>query len=87
MSKSASTSVANKVRRLAASHNVSDIRDDTSRMAMVITQLAGDSVVLDSTEQLLVNLKKKGVLTKAQTLSLQADYLLEKRKASGKFRA
>ncbi|WP_039057749.1 hypothetical protein [Enterobacter sp. Bisph1] len=87
MSKTLSSSVANKVRRLAASHNVSDICDDTSRMARVITQLAGDSVVLDSTEQLLVNLKKKGVLTKAETLSLQADYLQEKRSANGKFRA
>jgi len=49
-------------------------------MAMAITRLAGDTVILDNVEQLLVNLKRKGVLTKAETLSLQADYLKEKRK-------
>ncbi|QJT83032.1 hypothetical protein [Kosakonia sp. MUSA4] len=87
MIKNTSPSVASKIRHLAASHNISDIRDDTSRMAMVITQLAGDTIVLDNIEQLLVNLKRKGVLTKAETLSLQADYLQEKRKANGKFRA
>lgn len=87
MPKNTSPSVASKVRHLAAYHNVSDVRDDTSRMAVAITRLAGDAVALDNVEQLLVNLKRKGVLTKAETLSLQADYLAERRKANGKFRA
>lgn len=87
MPKNMSPSVASKVRHLAASHNVSDCCDSTSRMARAITRLAGDNVVLDNVEQLLVNLKRKGVLTKAETLSLQADYLKEKRNSTGKFRA
>ena len=80
MPKNSSPSVASKVRHLAAFHHVSDKRDSTSRMAMAITRLAGDTVILDNVEQFLVNLKRKGVLTKAETLSLQADYLKEKRK-------
>lgn len=87
MPKIMSPSVASRVRYLAASHNVSDCRDGTSRMASAITRLAGDNVVLDNVEQLLVNLKRKGVLTKAETLSLLADYLKEKRHSSRKFRA
>ncbi|CCK16343.1 hypothetical protein BN136_2353 [Cronobacter universalis NCTC 9529] len=56
-------------------------------MATAITRLAGDTVVLDNVEQLLVNLKRKGVLTKAESLSLQADYLEEKRQSRRKVRA
>lgn len=39
MPKNTFPSVASKVRYLAASHNISDIRNDTSRMAMVITPM------------------------------------------------
>ncbi|MDK1254827.1 hypothetical protein QMS78_20295 [Cronobacter dublinensis] len=87
MPKSLSPSVASKVRHLAASHDISASCDNMSRMATAITRLAGDTVVLDNIEQLLVNLKRKGVLTKAEILSLQADYLEEKRQARRKFRA
>jgi hypothetical protein len=56
-------------------------------MAATITRLAGDSVELDSIEQLLVNLKKKGVLSKSQTLAFQERYLQEKRQAKKKLSA
>ncbi|QGR09552.1 hypothetical protein CTZ24_23380 (plasmid) [Pantoea phytobeneficialis] len=81
MPKTAYLTVENKVRNLAAAHHVSASRDDTSRMAVAITRLAGDTVELDTVEQMLVNLKRKGVLTKSETLSIQADYLREKRDA------
>ncbi|ELY3597981.1 hypothetical protein ACSDIA_003297 [Cronobacter turicensis] len=87
MPKNASPSVASKVRHLAAVHNISASCDSTSRMATTITRLSGDTVVLDNVEQLLVNLKRKGVLTKAESLSLQADYLKEKRQSRRKVRA
>ncbi|EKY3118093.1 hypothetical protein SMY46_002732 [Cronobacter turicensis] len=87
MPKNASPSVASKVRHLAAVHNISASCDSTSRMATAITRLSGDTVVLDNVEQLLVNLKRKGVLTKAESLSLQADYLEEKRQSRRKVRA
>jgi len=42
-----------------------------SCMAITITRLAGDKVELDSIERMLVNLKKRGVLSKAKTRALQ----------------
>ncbi|MCU5771156.1 hypothetical protein N5923_02440 [Erwiniaceae bacterium BAC15a-03b] len=52
-------------------------------MAVAITSLTGDVVKLDNIEQLLVNLKKKGVLSKSEILTLEGGYLQEKR-LSGK---
>lgn len=49
-------SVANRVRRLAQSHNVTAEPDGISRMAVAITRLAGDEVQLDNIQQLVVNL-------------------------------
>lgn len=48
-------------------------------MAVTITRMAGDIVELDGIEQMLVNLKKKGVLSKSETLALQGRYLQERR--------
>jgi hypothetical protein len=41
--------------------------------------MAGDIVELDCVEQLLVNFKKKGVLSKSETLALQGRDLQERR--------
>jgi len=41
--------------------------------------LSGDVVELDGIEQLLVNLKRKGVLSKSEILALQGRYLQERR--------
>ncbi|WP_434765946.1 hypothetical protein [Pseudomonas triticicola] len=79
MSESATDSVASEVRRLAKKHRVDAERDGLSRMAVTITRLAGDAVELDSVEQLLVNLKRRGVLNKAEIMALQGRYLQEKR--------
>lgn len=54
-------------------------RDDMSRMAVSITGLIDDSVELDNVEQLLVNLKKKGVLSKSEILESQGRYFREQR--------
>jgi hypothetical protein len=86
MNKSASLSVANQVRELAKVHQVTADRDGMSRMAVAITRLADDIVELDVIEQLLVNLKKKGILTKAETLEMQGDYLHEKRQTKQIYR-
>lgn len=87
MAKTASLTVANQVRSLAKTHHVTAEQDGMSRMAVAITRLAGDIVELDPIEQLLVNLKKKGVLSKAETLQLQGSYLREKRQQKQNFRA
>lgn len=79
MTQTASVSVASQVRKLAKDHKVTADPDGMSRMAVIITRMAGDVVELDGVEQLLVNLKKKGVLSKSETMSLQGRYLQERR--------
>jgi hypothetical protein len=79
MTQTAAVSVASQVRKLARDHKVTAKRDGMSRMAVSITRLAGDVVELDNIEQLLVNLKKKGVLSKSEILALQGRYLQERR--------
>ncbi|EMX9855341.1 hypothetical protein [Klebsiella michiganensis] len=72
--------VADYIRLLARDNNVTANRDGMSRMAVTITALAGDSVELDNIEQLLVNLKKKGVLSKSEILQLQGLYFREQKR-------
>ncbi|MCW8274465.1 hypothetical protein IMF27_01185 [Pseudomonas sp. PCH199] len=79
MTQTAAVSVASQVRKLAKDHNITADPDGMSRMAVIITRMAGDVVELDGVEQLLVNLKKKGVLSKSETLTLQGRYLQERR--------
>ncbi|WP_030137783.1 hypothetical protein [Pseudomonas fluorescens] len=81
MNQAAPASVATQVRKLAKAHNVTAELDGMSRMAASITRLAGDIVELDGIEQLLVNLKRRGVLSKSEILMLQGENLQEKRRA------
>ena len=67
------------MRKLAEDNNVTANRDGMSRMAVTITALADDSIELDNVEQLLVNLKKKGVLSKSEILELQGRYFREQK--------
>ncbi|MFI8482241.1 hypothetical protein ACIGCM_16875 [Pseudomonas sp. NPDC078700] len=87
MTKTTTVSVEEQVRMLAQVHQVTAERDGMSRMASNITRLAGDDVELDYIEQLLINLNRKGVLTKRETLSLQGRYLIEKRSLNKKLSA
>jgi hypothetical protein len=84
MTQTAAVSVASQVRRLAKAHKVTAELDGMSRMAVTITRLAGDVVELDGVEQLLVNLKRKGVLSKSEILMLQGRYLQEKRRSKNR---
>ncbi|CAI1782245.1 Uncharacterised protein [Serratia ficaria] len=84
MTQRAIVSVASYVHQLAKDHEITHSRDGMSRMAVAITGLADDAVELDEVEQLLVNLKRKGVLTKPEILSLQARYFREQRNARKK---
>lgn len=72
-------SADNEIRKLARMHGVTSNRDSVSCMAVAITRLAGDTVILDEIEQMLVNLKKKGVLNKSEIIALQGRYLRERR--------
>ncbi|CAI1753506.1 Uncharacterised protein [Serratia proteamaculans] len=79
MTQRALVSVAGYVHKLAEDHNITAYRDGMSRMAVAITGLADDAVELDDVEQLMVNLRRKGVLTKSEILELQGRYFREKR--------
>jgi hypothetical protein len=79
MTQTAAVSVASQIRKLAMNHKITADPDSMSRMAVTISGLVGDIVDLDPVEQLLVNLKKKGVLSKSQALAFQGRYLQEKR--------
>ena len=85
MAQAPTDSVAAQVRRLAEAHNVTADLDAMSRMAVAIPRLAGDVVELDNVEQLLVNLKRKGILSKSEILILHGTYLQEKRRAKKRF--
>ncbi|HEM6829102.1 hypothetical protein [Citrobacter koseri] len=73
------TSVASYIYQLAKKHNITAIRDNISNIAIIITALSGDDIKLDDVEQLLVNLKRKGFLTKAEMMQLEGRYLREKK--------
>ncbi|ELW2862288.1 hypothetical protein QMI71_004754 [Salmonella enterica] len=77
MPKKTIVNVASYVQELAKENNVTANRDVMSRMAVTITALTGDFVELDKIEQLLVNLKKKGILSKTEILQLQGLYFRE----------
>ncbi|ECS6015188.1 TPA: hypothetical protein ACH1J1_003873 [Klebsiella pneumoniae] len=79
MTQKITVSVASYVQQLANDNNVTANRDGMSRVAVAITALADDSVELDNVEQLLVNLKKKGVLSKSEILQLQGRYFREQK--------
>ncbi|EMQ2088346.1 hypothetical protein ABWR82_004145 [Salmonella enterica subsp. enterica] len=72
-------SVASYIYQLAKKHNITAIRDNVSNIAITITALSGDDIKLDDVEQLLVNLKRKGFLTKAEMMQLEGRYLREKK--------
>jgi hypothetical protein len=85
LTQTAVDSVEAKVRRLAKAHDVTAELDDMSRMAVTITRMAGDVVELDDIERLLVNLKRKGVLSKSEILTLQGEFLQEKKRVKKRF--
>ena len=66
------------VRGLATEHGVTLEQDAYAKMAQVFTNLFGDDVQLDEVEQLLVGLKRKGVLQGREMILLQAEYLRSK---------
>ncbi|CAI8819193.1 hypothetical protein [Pseudomonas serboccidentalis] len=81
MKASTTENVATEVRKLAKAHQVTAERDGLSYMAVTITRLVGDDIELDDVGQLLVNLKRKGVLNKSEIMALQGRYLEEKRRS------
>lgn len=63
------------IRSLAEKHGISPERTATDDWADVITRLAGDEVIADEVEDLIVNLRRKGIISAKEATALYGDYL------------
>jgi hypothetical protein len=70
-------SAADQIRALARRHRVQFEELGLDRWANKVTSLAGDDVQLDDVEELLIALKRAGVLTSDQMTQFQIAYLRE----------
>lgn len=70
--------VAQYIADLARQHGISGKRTPDDALAEVITRLADDEVVNDATEDILVALKRAGVIDGSTMVSLLGKYLDEK---------
>ena len=67
------------IRDMARRHHVEYTATPTDALAHDITRLAGDDVVLDDVEQMLLALQRAGHLSRQELVRLQANYLREAR--------
>jgi len=65
---------AEHIQALAREHGVTAERSQLDDFADAVTRLAGDDVELDETEQLLVALTRKGILTAREMSDLAVAY-------------
>ncbi|CAK0779223.1 conserved hypothetical protein [Gammaproteobacteria bacterium] len=79
MSSQQQRETAAAIRALADRYHVICSQTETDVWAYHVTRLAGDEVILDDIEQLLIVLQRTGHLTRPDALSLQANYLREKK--------
>lgn len=78
MTKTPVVAVADYVEELAREHGVRYRRSALDDFADTVTRLAGDDVVLDRIEELLVALSKAGAITGVERTKLHARYLRER---------
>jgi hypothetical protein len=69
------SATATTIRRLAEQHRVAFHPTRTDVLAHHMTRLAGDTIVLDEVEQMLIALQRAGHLSRAEAVRLQAKYL------------
>lgn len=63
------------IRALARQHGIVAERTATDAIADTITHLSGDEVIYDEVEDLVVTMRRKGIITPEQATSLYGDYL------------
>ena len=68
------------IRDMARQHHVHYVATSTDTLAHDITRLAGDDVVFDDVEQMLLALQRAGQLSRRELVRLQANYLREARR-------
>ncbi|AMG03870.1 hypothetical protein [Vibrio mimicus] len=73
--------VARYVSELAHHYNVSYCYNTMDKWADAVTRLAGDEVVHDTVEDLLVALKRAGKITKQEVAMLSVNYLREQKQS------
>ena len=72
------TSIEQHIRNLAQQHNITSDVTSLDDMGNTITRLAGDDVVLDEVEMLIVHLGQQGYITGAQVLQYAHSWRKEK---------
>jgi hypothetical protein len=75
----AQSAIAARIRKMAEQHHVTYVCTSRDTLAHHITRLAGEDVVLDEIEQLLIALQRSGHLSRTEMVQLQAAYLREVR--------
>ena len=63
------------IRSLAEKHGISPVRTVTDDWADAITRLSGDEVIANEIEDLVVNLRRRGVISAKEATALYGDYL------------
>lgn len=71
--------VADKIRALAARHNIAYVETATDILGHHITRLAGDDVELDDAQRLLIALERAGTISGRDAVRLHVAYLNEAR--------
>lgn len=79
MTRTPVVTVADYVEDLAREHGVRYRRSALDDFSEAVTRLAGDDVVLDPIEELLVALRQAGAITGIERTRLHARYLRERR--------
>ena len=62
---------------LASAHGVAYVKTPVDKLADTITRLSDDEVHLDEIERLLIELRRAGVVSRAQMIELLGNYLDE----------
>lgn len=68
------TSIEQHIRNLAQQHNITSDVTSLDDMGNTITRLAGDDVVLDEVEMLIVHLGQQGHITGKEALTLISNW-------------
>lgn len=79
MTRTPVVTVADYVEDLAREHGVRYRRSALDDFSEAVTRLAGDNVILDPIEELLVALRQAGAITGIERTRLHARYLRERR--------
>lgn len=70
------------IRSLVRAHNITPSRDDLDRWADDVNRLAGDDVLLDEIEELIVALRKADAVDGVELTRLHSRYLDERAQRS-----